>query len=89
MLKVLKALRAKSGVLKANVAYMKEKRALQKWFSRTQVTLYMRRRNEQTIHAYKMTRLRKLWDAWRQENDEEKSGGKLMAKMLNRMQYFD
>lgn len=89
MLKVLKALRAKSGVLKANVRYMKSKRAMQKWFSRTQVTLMMRRRNEQTINAYRLQKLRQLWDGWRQNIHEEKNGAKLMAKMLNRMQYFD
>ena len=35
MLKILKALRAKKEILKANVEYMKSKRAVQKWFSRT------------------------------------------------------
>lgn len=89
MLKILKALRAKKEVLKANVEYMKSKRAVQKWFTRTQVTLYMRRRNEQTIEKYRMMKKRQLWDAWRQMNHEEKNGGKLMAKMLNRMQFFD
>ena len=53
MLKILKALRAKKEVLKANVEFMKSKRAVQKWFTRTQVTLYMRRRNEQTIEKYR------------------------------------
>ena len=45
MLRILKALRAKSEVLKSNVKYMRSKRAMQKWFGRTQVTLYLRRRN--------------------------------------------
>ena len=49
----------------------------------------MRRRNEQTIHKYKLLKLRQLWDSWRQMNHEERNGGKLMAKMLNRMQFFD
>ena len=35
MLKYLKALRSKSGVLRENVNYMKSKRAIQKWFART------------------------------------------------------
>ena len=89
MLKILKALRAKSELLKANVKYMKGKRAVQKWFSRTQVTLYLRRRNEKTINDYRLMRLRRLWDAWQKNIHDEKNGGKLMAKILNRMQYFD
>ena len=35
MLRIMKALRSKSEVLKANVKYMKSKRAMQKWFGRT------------------------------------------------------
>ena len=89
MLKVLKALRAKSGVLKANVEYMKSKRAVQKWFARTQLTLYMRRRNEKTLNDYRLKRLRYLWDAWQQNLHDEKGGGKLMSKIINRMQFFD
>ena len=49
MLRILKALRIKQETLKANVAFMKSKRSIQKWFQRTQVTLYLRRRNEQVI----------------------------------------
>ena len=45
MLKYLKALRSKQEVLKENVKYIRSKKAVQKWFSRTQVTLYLRRRN--------------------------------------------
>ena len=46
MLRILKALRIKQNTLKENLAYMKSKRAMQKWFQRTQVTMYLRRRNE-------------------------------------------
>ena len=65
MLRVLKALRIKQETLKQNVAFMRSKGALQKWFQRTQVTLYLRRRNEQVIAAYKKKKLQKLWDAIR------------------------
>lgn len=44
MLKVLKALRIKQEVLRENVEFMKEREALRKWFKRTQVTIYMRKR---------------------------------------------
>ena len=49
MLKYLKSLRVKQDVLRQNVAFMRSKKAVQKWFHRTQVTLYLRRRNEQVI----------------------------------------
>ena len=65
MLRILKALRIKQETLKQNVAFLKSKRSLQKWFQRTQVTLYLRRRNEQVIATYKKMRLQKLWDAIR------------------------
>ena len=89
MLRILKALRIKQNTLKQNLAYMKSKRAMQKWFQRTQVTLYLRRRNEQVIDKYKKKWLRKYWDAIRQKISKEKDAGKMMTKMINRMQYFD
>ena len=89
MLRVLKALRVKQQTLKENVAFLKSKKAIQKWFKRTQVTLYLRRRNEQVIATYKKKQLQKLWDAIRQNLFDEREAGKLMVRMLNRMQYFD
>jgi len=89
MLRVLKALRIKQETLKQNVAYMKGKRAVQHWFQRTQITLYLRRRNEQVIAAYKKKRLQQLWDAIRQKLFDERQGGRMMSRILNRMQYFD
>ena len=89
MLRILKALRVKQETLKQNVAYMKGKRAMQKWFQRTQVTLYLRRRNQQVIDSYKKKRLQQLWDAIRQNLFDEKQAGQMMSRLLNRMQYFD
>ena len=34
-------------------------------------------------------KLRHLWNAWHKNISDEKQGGKLMSKILNRMQYFD
>ena len=51
--------------------------------------MYLRRRNEQVIANYKKNRLQRLWDAIRQRNFDEKNAGKMMSRMLNRMQYFD
>ena len=89
MLKYLKALRSKSEVLKENVKYIRSKKAVQKWFSRTQVTLYLRRRNEQVIDQFRKKKLLQLWDAWRQNLFEERNSMKLMTKMINRMQFLD
>ena len=41
------------------------------------------------INAYRRMRLRKLWDAIRQNITDEKNGGKMMSRLLNRMQFFD
>ena len=89
MLRVLKALRIKQETLRQNVAYMKSKNAIKKWFKRTQVTLYLRRRNQQVIKAYKLKQLKKLWDAIRNNLKKEKNAGALMRRCLDRMQYFD
>ena len=89
MLRILKALRIKQETLKQNVAFMKGKRAVQHWFQRTQVTLYLRRRNEQVIETYRKKRLQKLWDAIRQKLFDERESGRMMSRILNRMRYFD
>lgn len=47
MTKFLAALRTKSHVLQQNLQYLNGKRACQKWFMRTQITLMLRRRNQQ------------------------------------------
>ena len=49
MTNILRSLRVKSDVLKQNVNYLRAKRATQKWFLRTKLTLYLRKRNEQVI----------------------------------------
>ena len=89
MLRVMKALRIKQSTLKQNVSFLKGKRAMQKWFQRTQVTLYLRRRNAQVLESYRLNKLRRLWDALREHLGKEKDGGKLIRRCLDRMQYFD
>ena len=89
MLRILKALRIKQETLKQNVAFMKGKRAMQKWFQRTQVTLYLRRRNEQVIATYQKKQKQRIWDGIRQNLHDEKKAGAMMSRMINRMQYFD
>ena len=68
---------------------MRSKKAVQKWYHRTQVTLYLRRRNEQVIDQYRKKRLSLLWAAWRKNLRDEKKGNMMMLKFVNRMQYFD
>lgn len=58
MTKFLKALRVKQSVLKQNIAYLNGKKALQKWYLRSEITQMLRRRNEQVIKAYKQMKMR-------------------------------
>jgi flavoprotein len=89
MIKFMRQLRIKKEVLKQNVAFMKEKRAVQHWFQRTQVTLYLRRRNAQVIKNYRQTKLRRMIKGWKEMLKEERKGGEMMARFLARMQFFD
>jgi hypothetical protein len=45
MTKILQALRIKQEVLRQNINFMKQRSATRKWFKRTAVTLYMRKRS--------------------------------------------
>lgn len=74
MTKFLKALRVKADVLKQNLAYLNGKKACQKWFMRTQVTLMLRRRNEQVIERYNQTKLQKCLAAMKKHLALERRG---------------
>ena len=56
---------------------------------RTQVTLYLRRRNEMVIQQYRHKRMKQLLDAWKNNLRQEKKGNMMMMRMANRMMYFD
>lgn len=71
MLKILKALRTKQEVLRENVKFMRAKRSVQKWFTRSQVTIYLRRRDQQVLDKYKKKRLSQLMEAWKDNMRDE------------------
>lgn len=89
MTKFLRALRVKQEVLKQNIAYLNGKKALQKWHLRTEITLMLRRRNEQVIKAYKLMKKRQVWEAVKRMLLLQKRAGKKFAQVLERMRYFD
>lgn len=63
MTKILKALRVKQEVLKQNVEFMKEREALRKWFKRTQVTKYMRKRSAKLTREWQLKVMRTCFEA--------------------------
>lgn len=89
MTKFLKALRIKQQVFADNMAYLNGKKAAQKWFLRTQLTLMLRRRNEQVTKAYRLAWLKKCWDAIRRVNNLQKRGIQKFKQIYERMSFFD
>ena len=89
MIKFMKALRVKKEVLRQNVAFLRTKRATQHWFQRTQITLYLRRRNEQVLREFRHKKMRRVIAGWKQILKEEHKGGQSIARFLARMQFFD
>lgn len=89
MTKFLRALRVKQSVLKQNISYLNGKKALQKWYLRTEITLMLRRRNEQVIKAYKLMKMRQVWEAIKRMLLLQKRAGRKFAQILERMRYFD
>lgn len=89
MLKFMRSLRVKRQILKENVNYTRAKKATQLWFQRTQVTLYLRRRQAQVVRNYKLDKMRRVIQGWKQILKDERRGGQLISRLLNRMQFFD
>lgn len=61
MARFLKALKVKDALLQQNIKYMEQKRTVRKWYERTQVTLYLKRRNEGVINEFKKNEARKVF----------------------------
>jgi hypothetical protein len=89
MAKILKALRVKREVLRQNLAFNNTKKALQKWFQRTEVTKYLRRRDEKVCDDFRKMNLRKIWNGWKNMGNSEKRAMFLMGKCVKRMQFLD
>ena len=63
MSKILKALRVKHEVLNQNVLYIRQREAVRKWFKRTAVTKYMRRRSSKLAKEWHLKIMRTCWEA--------------------------
>lgn len=62
--KVLKTLRTKDQILRDNINYMQTKLATQKWFSRTKLTTYLRRKNAEAIRRFRVKILTECYKQW-------------------------
>ena len=72
MAKIMKQLRVKQELLKKNVEFMKERESLRKWFKRTQVTIYMRKRSKKLTKEWHTKLLRTCFEAVRENNLNDK-----------------
>ena len=72
MTKILRTLRVKQELLGSNVEYMKEREALRKWFKRTQVTLYMRKRTKKLTKEWHCKLMRTCFEAIRENSCNDK-----------------
>ena len=57
MARIMKTLRTKDSILRDNISYMQTKLATQKWLSRTKLTTYLRRKNEEAMRRFRMKTL--------------------------------
>jgi len=89
MAKVIRALRVKQGVLEQNLQYGDLKKSVRKWFCRTQVTLYLRRRDEQVVRKYRLIQARKCFEAWQERTRIERLLCQRIVKFVKRMSYLD
>lgn len=89
MTKILKALRVKQDVLRQNILYMRAKRAAQHWHQRTEITLMLRRRNEQVMLQWRHKQMRRVLNGWKAIDKEESINLSRMNKLVQRMRDFD
>lgn len=78
MVKILKALRIKGEVLGENCEFLKEKEALRKWFKRTQVTLYMRKRSAKLQREWELKIMRTCFEAIKEDLHNDRKFTKKM-----------
>jgi len=69
----------KREILHQNVLYIKQREAVRKWFKRTQVTRYMRKRSAKLAKEWNLKILRTCWEAIRENNDSDK---RFMRKLV-------
>jgi len=89
MLKVLKALRVKQEVLGQNGEFLKEREALRKWFKRTQVTIYMRKRSAKLTKEWQLKVMRTCFEAIREDLCNDKKFARKVFQVAKRAMNLD
>jgi len=89
MTKVLKALRVKQQVLKQNTEFLKERQALRKWFKRTQVTSYMRRRSAKLSREWQLKVMRTCFEAIQESIANDRKFARKMVQVGQRILNLD
>lgn len=89
MVKVLKALRIKQEVLKENVEFIREREALRKWFKRTQVTIYMRKRSAKLKKEWELKVMRTCFEAIREDLHNDRKFAKKIFQIVKRTMNLD
>jgi len=68
---------------------MKERESLRKWFKRTQVTLYMRKRTKKLTKEWHTKLLRTCFEAVRENNLNDKKFGRKITQVAQRIKNLD
>ena len=89
MTKQLKELRVKGEVLGDNVGYLGKREALRKWFKRTKVTLYFRKRARKVSVAWNGKLMRTCWDAMLTQNHKDRKFMRKIAQVIRRCRNLD
>ena len=89
MTKVLKALRVKQDVLKQNVEFMKQRNAIRKWFKRTAVTKYMRKRTVKLTKEWHLKVMRTCFEAIRENNLNDRKFSRKLTQVAQRILNLD
>lgn len=89
MVKVLRALRVKQNVLASNVKFLKQREGLRKWFKRTQVTLYMRKRAAKLTREWHLKVMRTCFEALKEDALNDRKFMRKMVQVAKRMMSLD
>ena len=89
MVKVLKAHRVKQEVLRDNCEFIEEREALRKWFKRTQVTIYMRKRSAKLKREWELKIMRTCFEAVREDLHNDRKFAKKIFQIVKRTMNLD
>jgi len=89
MVKVLKAHRVKQEVLRDNCEFIEEREALRKWFKRTQVTMYMRKRSAKLKREWELKIMRTCLEAIREDLHNDRKFAKKIFQIAKRTMNLD